>query len=105
MGSGSVRQHTRRTKDGKTATVRQHSRKTKGRRGLVSPGHAFKLAKKAFQAARRKKRATALVFGALAVGELGAWVGLRGVGVALATAGVLAIGVAYLAGIASGVDL
>jgi len=105
MGSGSVRQHTRRNKDGSTTTVRQHSRKTKGRRGLVSPGHAWKMLRKAVTAAKRRKRVTAAVFCGLALGELGAWVGLRGVGLALATAGVLAIGVAYLAGMASGVEL
>lgn len=101
---GTVRTHTRRNKDGSTTTVRQHSRKGRGR-GLVSPRHAWKNARRAFIAARRKKRVTAAVFGALAVAELGAWVGLRGAGLALATAGVLAMGVAYLAGIASGVDL
>jgi hypothetical protein len=102
---GTVRTHTRRTKDGSTTTVHQHSRATRGRRGLVSPGHAWKNVRRAFTAARRRKRATAALFGALALGELGAWVGLRGIGLVLVTAGALAIGVAYLAGIASGVDL
>ena len=105
MGSGSVRGHTRRMKDGRTATVRPHSRRTKGRRGLVSPGHAWKSARRAFRAIRRRKRATAAAFGVLALAELAAWLLLRGAGAALATAGVLALGVAYLAGIASGVDL
>jgi hypothetical protein len=63
------------------------------------------MARRAFAAARRKKRATALVLGALAVGELGAWATLRGVGLVVGTAGVLAIGVAVLAATASGMDV
>jgi hypothetical protein len=100
-----VRTHTRRTASGGTTTVRQHSRRTRGRRGLVSPGHAWKLAKRALRAARRHKRATALVLGGLAVGELGAWLTLRGVAFVVATAAVLALGVASLAAAASGADL
>jgi hypothetical protein len=71
----------------------------------VSPGHAWKMTKRAVGAARRKKRVTAVVFGGLAVGELAAWLTLRGVGLVLATAGVLAIGVALAAASASGMDL
>jgi hypothetical protein len=63
------------------------------------------MARRAFRAARRKKRATAVVLGGLAVGELGAWMTLRGVGLVLGTAGVLAIGVALLAASASGMDV
>jgi len=105
MARGNVRTHTRRTKSGGTTTVRHHSRSMRGGRGLVSPGHAWKMARRAFGAARRKKRLTALVLGGLAVGELGAWVTLRGVGLAVATAGVLAIGVALLAAMASGMEV
>jgi hypothetical protein len=54
---------------------------------------------------RQRRRLTAVVLGGLAVGELGAWVALRGVGALLATAGILALGVAFLAAMASGVDL
>jgi hypothetical protein len=103
--AGRVRTHTRRTASGKTTTVRQHSRRGRGRRGLVSPGHAWKMARRAFRAARRHKRATAVVLGGLAVGELGAWATLRGVGFVLATAAVLALGVASLAMAASGGEL
>ena len=105
MARGNVRTHTRRTKSGGTTTVRQHARRRRGGRGLVSPGHAFKLARRAFGAARRKKRVAAVVFGGLALGELGAWLTLRGVSLALVTAGVLALGVASLAAAASGTDL
>jgi hypothetical protein len=63
------------------------------------------LAKRALRAARRHKRATALVLGGLAAGELGAWLTLRGVTVVVATAAVLALGVASLAASASGADL
>jgi hypothetical protein len=100
-----VRTHTRRTKSGRTSTVRQHSRRTRGRRGLVSPRHSWKLARRAFRAARRRKRGTALMLGGLAAGELTAWLTLRGVGLVLATAAVLALGVASLAMAASGGEL
>lgn len=105
MAAGRVRTHTRRTKSGRTTTVRQHSRRGRGRRGLVSPGHAWTMARRAFRAARRRKRATALVLGGLAVGELGAWLTLRGVMVVVATAAVLALAVAVAAASASGVEL
>jgi hypothetical protein len=105
MARGTVRTHTRRTASGETTTVHQHSRRNRGGRGLVSPGHAWKMAGRAVRAARRRKRLTALVFGGLALGELGAWTALRGVGLALATAGILAIGIAWLAAAASGMDV
>jgi hypothetical protein len=105
MTTGRVRTHTRRTAAGGTTTVRQHSRRMRGGRGLVSPGHAWKMARRAFGAARRKKRVTALVLGGLAVGELGAWLTLRGASLVLLTAGMLALGVAALAAAASGKDL
>jgi hypothetical protein len=105
MARGSVRTHTRRTKSGSTTTVRQHSRQMRGGRGLVSPAHAWKMARRAAGAARRKKRATALVLGGLALGEMGAWLTLRGVSLALVTAGILAIGVAAMAAAASGKEL
>jgi hypothetical protein len=100
-----VKQHTRRTASGSTTTVHQHSRRTRGRRALVSPGHAWQMAKRAVRASRRHKRVTAAVLGGLAVGELAAWATLRGASFMLATAGVLAIGVAALAAAASGGEL
>ena len=98
---GNVRTHTRRTKSGKTTTVKQHLRTKKGR-ALVSPSHAWKLAKRAASAGRRKRRVTAAVLGGLAVAEVSAWLTLRGVGLVIATAGVLALCVALLAGSATG---
>jgi len=82
-------------------TVRQHSRRARGR-GLVSPGHAWKLLRRAFRAGRRHKKGTAAALGALALAELGAWAALRGAFLMLATAGLLALGVAWLAAAASG---
>lgn len=105
MPASNVRTHTRRTASGKTATVRQHGRRGRGRRGLVSPGHAWQNARRAFRAMRRRKRLTAALFGGLAVGELAAWGTLRGAGLVLAVAGGLALAVAALAALASGVDL
>lgn len=102
---GTVRTHTRRTKDGKVQTVHQHTRRDRGRRGVVSPGHAWKLAKRSFSAARRHKRVTAAVLGGLAVGEVTAWLTLRGASLMIATAGVLAVGVASALMSASGGDL
>jgi hypothetical protein len=100
----SVRTHTRKTAAGGTTTVRQHSRRGRPRKGLVSPGHAWKLAKRAFGAGRKKKRAAAVVLGALALVELGAWVALEGTSLMLATAGVLALSVAAVAAVAGGVE-
>jgi hypothetical protein len=102
-----VRTHTRRTKSGGQTTVHQHSRQGQGkqRKPIVSPRHAWKLARRAFAAGRRKKRVTAFVLGGLAVGELGAWLGLRGAGFLLATAGVLMLATAALAAAATGGDL
>jgi hypothetical protein len=102
MARGNVRTHTRRTADGKVTTVHQHSRRGRPRGALVSPGHAWKLARGAFRAARRKRRGTAFMLGSLALGELGAWLTLRGLFFMLATLGVLALGAATLAASASG---
>jgi hypothetical protein len=63
------------------------------------------MARRAFRAARRRKRATAAVLGGLALGELGAWLTLRGVLLVLATAAILALGMAWLAASASGAEL
>ena len=104
MAASKVRTHTRRTASGGTTTVRQHSRRGRGR-ALVSPAHAWKLARRAFGAGRRKRRATAVVLGVLALGEITAWLGLEGASLALATAGVLALGVAWLAATAGGIEL
>lgn len=101
MARGTVRTHTRRTKTGSTTTVKRHDRKTQGS-GIVSPGHSWHLFKRAFQAARRRKRATAVLLGGLALGELGAWATLRGTGLMLVTAGFLATAVATIALSASG---
>jgi len=101
-----VRTHTRKTPSGGQTTVRQHGRQGRAKRKpVVSPRHAWKLAKRAFTAGRRKRRVTAAVLGGLALAELGAWVGLRGAGFLLATVGVLALGAAALAAAATGGDL
>jgi hypothetical protein len=104
MARGSVRGHARRTPGGGTTRVRHHSRRTRGR-GLVSPAHAWKLAKRAHKASRRRRRGLALGLGALAAGELAAWVTLRGLTLVLVTAAALALGAAFLAGSASGARL
>lgn len=101
---GNVRTHTRRTASGKTTTVHQHTRRNKARRGLVSPSHAWRLAKRAWQAGRKRHRVTAAVLGGLAVAEISAWLTLRGVSLIAATAGVIAIGVASVAANLSGGD-
>jgi hypothetical protein len=104
MARGNVRTHARRTPGGGTTTVRQHSRKARGK-GLVSPGHAWKLVKRAFGAARRKRRGLAFALGALAAGELTAWLTLRGASFMLATLGMLIIGAAIGAAKLSGGNL
>jgi len=97
-----VRAHSRKTPGGGTARVRQHSRAGRPRRALVSPGHAWKLAGKAFRAGRRKKRLLAAGLGALAVAELTAWLTLEGVSLALVTAGILAVAVGAVGAAAGG---
>jgi hypothetical protein len=86
--------------DGTTRTVRQHTRR--GRPRGLSPRHAGKLARQAFRNWGRKRRVTAFVLGGLALGEFGAWLGLRGAFFMLTTIAVLAIGAAALAAAASG---
>lgn len=112
---GTVRTHTRMTKNG-PVTVTQHSRSSRGRksqrrslrgkrggrRALVSPRHAFMLARRAWSAWSRGRKAAALAVGALALLELGAWGALEGTALVAATAGVLAFGVAIIAGMATG---
>jgi hypothetical protein len=104
MARASVRTHTRRTAGGGTATVRQHSRKGRPRKPLVSPGHAWALFKRSLRAGKRKHRMMAFALGGLALGELTAWGTLRGAGLMLATAGVLAMAVAAVCASASGAD-
>jgi hypothetical protein len=70
----------------------------------VSPGHAWQSVKKAVRAARRHKKGAAVAFAGLALGELAAWGTLRGLGLVLATAGMLAIGAALVLAAASGMD-
>jgi hypothetical protein len=74
----------------------------KGRKPLVSPRHAWALFRRAVKSGKRGRKAAAITFGALALGELGAWGALRGVGLVLATAGVLAVFVGALAMLATG---
>jgi hypothetical protein len=101
-----VRTHTRKTPSGGTTTVRQHSRAGRPRksRQVVSPAHAWKLAKKAFGHHRRGRKAAAVAVGLLAVGELGAWFTLQGVGLLAVTFGIIALAVASIVGGMSGAD-
>jgi hypothetical protein len=69
---------------------------------VVSPSHAWSLAKRAVTAGRRQRRVLAVALGGLAVAELSAWLALRGASLVLATAGVLAVGVAVVAASLSG---
>ncbi len=95
-----VRGHQRKTADGKTTTVRQHGRASRPRRALISPGHAWKLLKKAYRHGRRRRRFLAISFTVLAGAELGAWLTLEGFSFTLATAGVLATATGvFLAGL------
>ena len=97
-----VRAHTRRTKNGKTTRVQQHTRKGRPRKALVSPRHAWELVKRARRASKRKKTVLAVTLGGLAVAEFGAWLTLDGIRLVAFTAGVVAIGAAGLAAMATG---
>lgn len=85
-----VGKHTRRTKSGKRVPVRKHSRK-------LQPKRAGKNAKRAVKASRAGNNKRAMVLASVAAAEIGGWMAFRGVGIALATIGVLAIGGAVLA--------
>lgn len=104
MARGNVRTHTRRTASGGTTTVTQHTRRNKGRRGLLRPGRGWRNIRRAFAAMRRKKRLTAAALLGLGLAELGGWTFLRGAGLVLLTAGVLALAVAFLAAMATGME-
>lgn len=91
-----VRQHTRKTPTGGTTTVTQHSRRggrKKKRQALLTPGHAWDLAKRARRASRRKKTTLAIVLGSLGLIEIVSWLTLSGLSLILVTAGVLALAV------------
>jgi hypothetical protein len=105
MPAGNVRTHMRKRPGGGATTVRQPSRQGRGRNGLVRPGRAWENIKRAGRALRRRKRGTAAGLGFLALLELLAWVLLQCTAAALATLGVLALAVAWLAAMASGVNL
>lgn len=105
MAAQRVRTHTRKTPGGGTTTVHQHARTGRDARPLLSPGHALKLAKRAAAQGKRKRRVMAFTLGAMAAGELGLWAGLRGGALLLGTAALLALGVAVLAGAATGLGL
>lgn len=104
MARGSVRTHTRRTASGGTSTVTQHSRTGRGRKPLISPGHAWRLFKKALRAGKRKRRGLAIALGCAATAELGAWLTLRGAGLMLTTAAVVAFSVAAVMMTATGAE-
>ncbi len=97
-----VRTHTRKTASGKTATVRNHTRAGRPKKAIVHPRHAWKLAKKAWSANRKKKRTAAVILSLLALTEITAWLTLEGVSLAFATAGILALSVAAVGAAAGG---
>jgi hypothetical protein len=97
-----VKTHTRTNADGTKTTVRQHTRTSKGRKPLVSPRHALKLARQAFQAGRRKRRWTAAALGALALAEITAYLTVQGAALLFVTVGVLALATATVAAAVTG---
>lgn len=68
-----VRPHTRRGPGGQAQRVQQHSRKGRPRKGLVSPGHAWSMVKRARKASRKKKTALAVTLGVLGAAEFATW--------------------------------
>ena len=64
-----VRGHTRRKPGGGTTRVQQHSRSGRPRKALVSGRHAWSLAKRAWKANKRKKKALAATLITLSIGE------------------------------------
>jgi hypothetical protein len=86
----SVRTHTV-TRNGKTYTRKAHTRSTPGGRFhmmKLRPSRAWSHTKKAGRAIKQKRRAAAVVFGVAALTEITAFTVFKGVGGALAVAGV-----------------
>lgn len=116
MSTFSVRQHTRRGKDGQKVTVSKHDKNAQGK--AKSGGHRSKgrkpkasLARRswlnlkaAFGAARKKKKAAALGFGLLAVTELTAYLTLQGVAFALVLLAGIAVATAVAANAAANME-
>jgi hypothetical protein len=99
MAGGSVRQHTRKTKNG-TVKVGQHSRRGRGGKGKKKTslaGRGWKNTKQAWKYGRKKKKAMCFTFAVLAVAQLGAYVGLQGLMFTAATVALVAAAVATLA--------
>lgn len=96
MTTGKVRGHTRAKPGGGTTRVRAHTR------GLVTPRHSWRLARRAFRAGRQRRKVAACVLGGLALAELGAWLTVSGLALILATAAVLCGTGAVLAAQAGG---
>jgi hypothetical protein len=105
MARHTVSSHTRRTKSGGRAKVNRHGRRSKGRRPAgrhLRARRALRNLSKAYKAARRSRKGTAAVYATLGVAELGAWVTLRGVAVIATSVGLAVLGIAFVAGRASG---
>lgn len=94
MARNTVRTHTRRNPGGGSTTVRRHARSGRPRRGVLTFGHSWQLAKKAFRAARQRKKGMAALLGGAAVLEFTTVGAVRLGSVILGTAGVVAITVA-----------
>lgn len=100
MAGGTVRQHTRKTKDGRKVNVNQHSRYRKGGKGKKKTslaGRGWKNTKQAWKYGRKKKKAMCFTFAALAATQLVAYVGLQGLMLTAVTVAVVAGAVATLA--------
>lgn len=91
-----VRTHTRKTAAGGTTTVRQHKRKGgSGKRG-PNPSHAGRLGKRALAHGRRGRKAKALMFGVLCLGELALWLTLNGTAMVCALIGAALVGISFI---------
>jgi hypothetical protein len=106
----SVRTHTRRV-NGRAVTVHNHTRAGRGgsadsrrQRGpLLQPRRAGRNLRRAWRAARRHKKATAIGFLALCGAELAAWLASSIIGIALTVIAVLALGLGMAALTSTGI--
>lgn len=75
-----------------------YTRRVNGRRQQVG-GYSYRLqprrawgnTRRAYRSVKRKRHSDAVVYGSLAVAEIGAWTAMRGTALALTTIGLLAI--------------
>jgi hypothetical protein len=77
------------------AKVRAHTRngrRVRPHRRQLQPRRAAKNAKRAYRSVKRKRHSDAVVWGSVAVAEIGAWATMRGTALLLTAIGIALVG-------------